>query len=127
MCIIYTFLYPAPLHSASTTGKYWGHFPNSGNPESPIRCVAPPPHPPKIPKFQHPHFIPFLPPFSTLHLPPHPHPPRFYPTSFPLPSITPFPPKPHHYTLLYPIYTHPSPLPTTNPHKKHRFVFRPLC
>ena len=121
MCIIYTFLDPAPLYSECITGKYWGYFPNSGNPKSPIRCVAPPSHPPKIPKFQHTtplhfapplHFTPSLPPFFPTF--PTPHPLHFPPLSHhspshPKPTIIPF------YTPLTPIYPHHSPpTPTKN-------------
>jgi hypothetical protein len=118
MCIIYTFLYPVPLCSECITGKYWGYFPNSGNPKSPIRCVAPPSHPPKIPKFQHPtpfHFAPLLPfPSSPFPPSPLPHPLHFPPSippppSHPKPTIIPF------YTPLTPIYPHhPPPTPTKN-------------
>lgn len=108
MCIIYTFLYPAPLHSASTTGKSWGYFPNSGNPESPIRCVAPPPHPPKIPKFQHPHFLSFPPslPFTFPHTP-------IYFVSTPLRSHSLPPPPSRQKPTIIPFYT---PFTPTLPH-----------
>ena len=123
MCIIYTFLYPVPLYSECITGKAWGYFPNSGNPESPIRCVAPPSHPPKIPKFQH--FTSLPTPFHPFPSTPSPTPPSTsFPSSIPPP---PFPPKTHHYTLLYPAHSHLSPPFTTNPHKKRHTIFPLLC